>query len=67
LSKLLDESGTSGFTPTELARFVFGAGILLVIMFEPEGLAGLGRRFSAAVGRRRHRASRAAPATAEPS
>ena len=56
LSKLLDESGSSGFTPTELSRFVFGAGIILVILFEPAGLAGIGRRLKAAVlGRRAHR------------
>jgi branched-chain amino acid transport system permease protein len=59
LNKLLDESGTSGFTPTELSRFVFGAGIILVIMFEPAGLAGLGRRLGARV--RRRPTARAAP------
>jgi branched-chain amino acid transport system permease protein len=59
LNKLLDESGTSGFTPTELSRFVFGAGIILVIMFEPAGLAGLGRRLGARM--RRRPTARAAP------
>ncbi len=55
LNRFLDESGTSGFTPTELSRFVFGAGIIIVIMFEPAGLAGLGRRLKASLAGLRSR------------
>ncbi|MGY1845987.1 branched-chain amino acid ABC transporter permease [Blastococcus sp. SYSU DS1021] len=41
-----------GLAAGEAARFLFGAAIVLVILFEPAGLAGIARRIS---GRARHR------------
>jgi len=37
--------GQGGLAAGEAARFLYGAAIILVILFEPAGLAGLGRRF----------------------
>jgi branched-chain amino acid transport system permease protein len=37
--------GEGGLAAGEAARFLYGAAIILVILFEPAGLAGLGRRF----------------------
>jgi branched-chain amino acid transport system permease protein len=37
--------GEGGLAAGEAARFLYGAAIVLVILFEPAGLAGLGRRF----------------------
>lgn len=37
-------SGDAGFTPVVLTAFVYGAAIILVVLFEPGGLAALGRR-----------------------
>lgn len=38
-------AGEGGLAPGEAARFLFGLAIVLVILFEPAGLAGLGARF----------------------
>jgi branched-chain amino acid transport system permease protein len=41
----------SGLAAGEAARFLFGAAIILVILFEPAGLAGFANRFRRRVGR----------------
>jgi branched-chain amino acid transport system permease protein len=38
-------AGQGGLAAGEAARFLYGAAIVLVILFEPAGLAGLARRF----------------------
>ena len=38
--------GEGGLAAGEAARFLFGAAIILVILFEPEGLAGIARRLT---------------------
>ncbi|AKU18997.1 hypothetical protein VV02_16360 [Luteipulveratus mongoliensis] len=45
-----DYSGT-GFTPGVITNFVFGSLIVLIILFEPRGLAGLGARLRAVLRR----------------
>jgi branched-chain amino acid transport system permease protein len=37
--------GQGGLAAGEAARFLYGAAVVLVILFEPAGIAGLGRRF----------------------
>ena len=39
--------GAGAVTPVVLTSFVFGAAIILVVLFEPGGLAALGRRITA--------------------
>ncbi|MQA15367.1 MAG: branched-chain amino acid ABC transporter permease [Pseudonocardiaceae bacterium] len=41
--------GIVGFTPVLLTQFVYGAAIILVVLFEPGGLAAIGRRLTAAL------------------
>ncbi|MCF2529969.1 branched-chain amino acid ABC transporter permease [Yinghuangia sp. KLBMP8922] len=41
---LVVESGGDGVGPTEAARYLYGAAIVLVLLFSPGGLAGLVRR-----------------------
>jgi branched-chain amino acid transport system permease protein len=41
----VSEAGQGGVAAGEAARFLYGAAILFVILFEPGGLAGLARRF----------------------
>jgi branched-chain amino acid transport system permease protein len=38
--------GEGGLAAGEAARFLFGAAIVLVILFEPAGLAGIARRLT---------------------
>jgi branched-chain amino acid transport system permease protein len=54
--------GEGGLAAGEAARFLYGAAIVLVILFEPAGLAGLGRRF-----RRKGRDPGGGPATRDSS
>ncbi|MDQ3733690.1 MAG: branched-chain amino acid ABC transporter permease [Actinomycetota bacterium] len=42
-------SGDNGFTPVVLTAFVYGLAIIAVVLFEPGGLAALGRRFTNAL------------------
>jgi branched-chain amino acid transport system permease protein len=42
---LVSSPGEGGLNAGEVARFLYGAAIVLVILFEPGGLAGLARRF----------------------
>ena len=65
---LLAEPGQDGVTPSQAARFAYGAAIIAVLLYLPGGLAGLGRR----VRRRRRRrrgddteAGQAPPAVAD--
>lgn len=43
--------GSHAVTPTIFTAFVYGAAIILVVLFEPGGLAALGRRLKATCGR----------------
>lgn len=63
LQKVLELStaGTNvfgpSFTPVIITQFVYGAAIVLVVLFEPGGLAAIGRRLSAALARTRQQVS----------
>ena len=48
-------SGTGGgaITPIILTQFIYGAAIIAVVIFEPGGLAAIGRRLGTALSRRR--------------
>ncbi|WP_432119521.1 branched-chain amino acid ABC transporter permease [Streptomyces sp. bgisy032] len=52
---LVAAPGTTGGTvgPTEAARYLYGAAIVLILLFAPDGLHGLARRLRARPGRRR--------------
>jgi branched-chain amino acid transport system permease protein len=54
------EPGEPGIVASQAAAFLYGLAIILVVLFEPGGLAGLARRLR----RRPSRASRAASADA---
>ncbi len=58
---LLAQPGEPGVTAAQGARILFGLAIILVVLFEPAGLVGLGRRLTGS-GRRRRPAS-AVPST----
>jgi branched-chain amino acid transport system permease protein len=42
---LVSAPGEGGLVPSVAARFLYGAFIVLVVMFQPSGLAGLAQRF----------------------
>jgi branched-chain amino acid transport system permease protein len=44
-------SGSTAITPVVFTAFIYGAAIIAVVLFEPGGLAALGRRVSAPVRR----------------
>lgn len=48
-----EASDDDGISASSLARYVFGLGIILVLLFEPRGLVGLGRRARRLLGRGR--------------
>ncbi|MGW7045642.1 branched-chain amino acid ABC transporter permease [Streptomyces avermitilis] len=50
--------------PTEASRYLYGAAIVLVLLFAPDGLSGVARRAGAAVRRRRTAPPRTASADA---
>ncbi len=56
--------GQAGIAAGEAARYLFGLAIILVILFEPAGLAGIAARLKRLVTRRPGRAS--PPSTAPP-
>ena len=39
-------TGENAFTPILISSFVYGAAIVLVVLFEPGGLAAIGRRIA---------------------
>ncbi len=43
----------SGFSPTVISLYVYGLAVIVVVLFEPGGLAAVGRRIVDALGRRR--------------
>ncbi|NKQ54105.1 branched-chain amino acid ABC transporter permease [Amycolatopsis sp. K13G38] len=45
-SGLFTQSGAGAFTPVLVSTFVYGAAIILVVLFEPGGLAAIGRRIT---------------------
>jgi branched-chain amino acid transport system permease protein len=49
LAKITEGSG--GFTPPVITAFAYGALIVLVVIFEPGGLAAIGRRITARFSR----------------
>jgi len=55
LPGLAPTTGTSGISPPVAAKFIFGAAVVALLLFEPGGLAGLGRRVSRALATRRRR------------
>jgi branched-chain amino acid transport system permease protein len=58
---LVAEPGSPGIVASQAAAFLYGLAVVLVVLFEPEGLAGLARR---ATGRfRRTPTSSASPTT----
>ncbi|UQS26765.1 branched-chain amino acid ABC transporter permease [Amycolatopsis thermalba] len=46
-------SGEGAFTPILVSTFVYGAAIILVVLFEPGGLAAIGRRITGGLHRER--------------
>lgn len=50
-SEMFGTSGPHAITSTIFTSFVYGAAIVLVVLFEPGGLASLGRRIKAMLGR----------------
>lgn len=48
----LAAAGSGGVDAGSFARYIYGAAVILVLLFEPEGLAALGRRLSGRSGRR---------------
>ncbi|MDX6199729.1 MAG: branched-chain amino acid transport system permease protein [Actinomycetota bacterium] len=59
---LVSEPGQGGMTAGQAARLLYGAAIIAVVLFEPAGLVGLGRRF-----RRTGRQPAARPSDPSPS
>ena len=52
-SGLFSTTGGGGLTPVILTQFAYGAAIVALVLFEPRGLAGIGRRLQGAVSARR--------------
>ena len=52
---LVAEPGSPGIVASQAAAFLYGLAVVLVVLFEPAGLAGLGRRLAGAVTRRGRR------------
>ncbi len=55
------DAGFGGFSAVIVSTFVYGAAIVLVVLFEPQGMAGIGRRLLA-----RRSATARAPAATPP-
>ncbi|MDN5930838.1 MAG: branched-chain amino acid ABC transporter permease, partial [Pseudonocardia sp.] len=45
-------SALGGFSPVVISLYVYGIAVIVVVLFEPGGLAAIGRRLTAAVSRR---------------
>ncbi|KAB2810914.1 branched-chain amino acid ABC transporter permease [Pimelobacter simplex] len=52
---VLDSPGSGGLDPSTASQLVFGAALVLVLVAEPGGLAGIARRLRQAISRRRDR------------
>ena len=61
---LLAEAGEDGVTPSQAARFAYGAAIIAVLLYLPGGLAGLRRRLARSRSRRRGRSDAEPPGPA---
>ena len=48
-------SALGGFSPVVISLYVYGLAVIAVVLFEPGGLAAIGRRLVAATQRRSHR------------
>ena len=53
LPGLSPTTGTSGISPPVAAKFIYGAAVVVLLLFEPGGIAGLGRRVRQRITRRR--------------
>jgi branched-chain amino acid transport system permease protein len=62
LVPFLASPGSGGVDPGSFARYVFGAAVILVLLFEPAGLVALGHRLS----RRSRKSGSDPPATGTP-
>ncbi len=63
---LLSEPGQGGITAAQGARLLFGLAIVLIVLFEPAGLVGLGRRLTGGGRRRRTAAGSDSPVPTTP-
>ena len=58
LTLFADELGLgdtlAGLSPTVISLYVYGVAVILVVLFEPGGLAAIGRRITGFATRRRH-------------
>lgn len=59
-------SALSGFSPTVISLYIYGLAVIVVVLFEPGGLAAIGRRLTAALTRRAHRPDEQTPAATKP-
>jgi len=50
-STLFSTTGGGGLTPVIVTQFVYGAAIVLLVLFEPRGLVGIGHRLRGALTR----------------
>lgn len=55
-------SALSGWSPTVIGLYIYGIAVILVVLFEPGGLAAIGRRVTGLVSRRLPQNSTGAPA-----
>ena len=55
-------SALSGWSPTVIGLYIYGIAVILVVLFEPGGLAAIGRRLTGLVSRRLPQNSTGAPA-----
>ncbi|MDI2128107.1 branched-chain amino acid ABC transporter permease [Yinghuangia seranimata] len=63
---LVTATGTDGIGPQEASRYLYGAAIVLVLLFSPGGLAGLARRTAAPRRRAAGHGATSRPRTKEP-
>jgi branched-chain amino acid transport system permease protein len=59
-------AGGNGLAAGQAANYLYGLAIILVILFEPGGLAGIARRFHRRPGRPGGRATRPSPEGGSP-
>jgi branched-chain amino acid transport system permease protein len=70
LTLFADELGLGdtlgGLSPTVISLYVYGLAVILVVLFEPGGLAAIGRRISGLARRRSDETAATAPRSAPP-